>query len=324
MMIRDPDLIRPLKEMTSPTADYISRQDNKRLLVKKFISKYLAKPAQYYRPGMELSSPMGKRLLESFSLGLGLSSVKELRKIVRSYERYCGANSMTHKQLLASLKGQHSSKVKIDLISLPSPDKNNCLTSRLLRSQQMINPASNAWGLKSYHIYTFSKQDRMEKMKTMETGLDWKGRLVAMHCDSFSLDAKKEVICESCNQEINGDDGHNCLSNDVVLEESEEVTEVVSLPNPPPQDEAQEDCSISSRTATASRINVVVPSIKVVTITENQPPPLVAGKTTSNKSNSTARSGHELPKPPPLISAPSTRSRERLLQQQKKTHNSLF
>ena len=316
MMIQDPDLLRPFKEMTSPTADFISRQDNKRILIKKFVSKYFSKPAQYYRPGMEISSPMGKRLLESFSLALGLSSVKELRKMIKSYERFSGTNSMTHKQLLATLKG--TSKVKIDLISLPSPDKNNCLTSRLLRSQQMINPASNAWGLKSYHIYTFSKQDRMEKMKTMQTGLDWKGRLVAMHCDSFTLDVKKDMICESCNEEVNGDEGHVCGTN-----AASAATHVIDSKSASSVSSSSSETftvsPVSSRTATISttnnRMSVVVPSIKIVEV-EDLPlsdvsTPEVASSSKSLKSSLSPSKTPESQGPPPLVSARSTRSRER-------------
>jgi len=272
MMIQDPDLLKHFYEMTSPTADFISRQEGRKCLVKKFVSKYSIKPAQYYRPGLDVSSPMGRRLLESFSLGLGLSSLNELRKIIRSYERYCGTNSLTHRHLLSHLKAcsvtslASNKSIKIDLTALPSPDKGNVITSRLLRSQQVINPASNAWGLKSYHIYTFSKQERLEKMKTMESGLDWKGRLLSMHCEVVSLDVPKISKCDSCGGDIFSDEGHACgLVSTLIPSKKEPTTSALAVKTSHEKSPSSTTLSSPPSLVSPSRpLSVVVPTIKVV------------------------------------------------------------
>lgn len=160
-------------------------------LLKKFINKYFLKPAQIYRPGVEMSSPLGRRLLDSYDSFLSIRSLSQIRKLIHAYERYCGTNLTIHRQFIQSVRAPFNSKVKVDFC-LPSPAKGsvNCVTPRLLRSQNLINPSSNAWGLKSYHIYSFSRQERMEKSLTlMSGGLDWRGRLLKQEGD----DGNKET-----------------------------------------------------------------------------------------------------------------------------------
>lgn len=187
------------------------KSEQRKTMLKRFVKKYLLKPAEYYKPGIEISSPLGKRLLDAYSTIVNLQSSFEVIRFVKSYERHCSTTSLSHRQLLQSIKCSFSPKVKVDFL-LPSPSKTNLLTSRVLRSQLMISPTSNAWGLKSYHIYPFSKQERIEKSLTMTTGLDWKGRLLALHCDDICLDVHKITCCDVCRQPISADAGHSCGS----------------------------------------------------------------------------------------------------------------
>jgi hypothetical protein len=204
----------PLQSSAEPM-----KSDQRKLVLKRFVKKYLLKPAEYYKPGIEMSSPLGKRLLDAYSSIVSLHSISDVIRFIKSYERHCSTSILTHRQLLQSIKSSFSPKVKIEF-SLPSPSKTNLITSRILRSQLMISPTSNAWGLKSYHIYAFSKQERLEKWRTVTSGLDWKARLLALHCDDVSLDVQKVTRCDLCQQPVSPDDGHSCGSQNPLPPES--------------------------------------------------------------------------------------------------------
>lgn len=193
------------------SANETIKAEQRKTMLKRFVKKYLLKPAEYYKPGVEMSSPLGKRLLDAYSPIVSLQSVADVVRFVKSYERHCSTSCLSHRQLLQSIKCSFSPKVKIDF-SLPSPSKTNLMTCRVLRSQLTISPTSNAWGLKSYHIYAFSKQERLEKSLTVTAGLDWKGRLLALHCEDISLDVHKITCCEVCQQPVSPDAGHSCGS----------------------------------------------------------------------------------------------------------------
>lgn len=186
------------------------KSEQRKTLLKRFVKKYMLKPAEYYKPGLEMTSPLGKRLLEAYASIVNLQSGADLLRFVKSYERNC-STSLLNRQLVNTARGSLSAKVKIDF-ALPSPSKTNCMTARLLRSQLAVNPASNAWGLKSYHIYPFSKQERLEKSLTMTSGLDWKARLISLHSDDMRVQVQELTSCDVCHQEFDADVGHSCYT----------------------------------------------------------------------------------------------------------------
>ena len=186
------------------------KSEQRKTLLKRFVKKYMLKPAEYYKPGLEMTSPLGKRLLEAYASIVNLQSGADLLRFVKSYERNC-STSLLNRQLVNTIRSSLSAKVKIDF-ALPSPSKTNCVTARLLRSQLAVNPASNAWGLKSYHIYPFSKQERLEKSLTMTSGLDWKARLISLHSDDMRVQVQELTSCDVCHQEFDADVGHSCYN----------------------------------------------------------------------------------------------------------------
>ena len=212
-------------------ANETMKAEQRKTMLKRFVKKYLLKPAEYYKPGIEMSSPLGKRLLDAYSAIVSLHSISDVIRFVKSYERHCSTSITNHRQLLQSIKCSFSPKVKIDF-SLPSPSKTNLMTSRVLRSQLTISPTSNAWGLKYYHIYAFSKQERLEKSLTATAGLDWKGRLLALHCEDISLDVHKITCCDVCHQTVSPDAGHSCgsaVAADTSSNDQPLVTPVITL-----------------------------------------------------------------------------------------------
>lgn len=171
------------------------KSEQRKTMLRRFVKKYHLKPADHYKPGVEMSSPLGKRLLDAYTTIVNLQSVAEVLRFVRSYDRHCSTSIAMHKHLLQSIKCSFSPKVRVEF-GMPSPSKSNLLTSRILRSQLTISSTSNAWGLKSYHIYAFSKQERLEKSLTMTCGLDWKARLLALHCEDISVAASASPVID--------------------------------------------------------------------------------------------------------------------------------
>lgn len=186
-----------------------------RKMLSRFIQKYQLKPASKCRLGLELTSSLGRRILEVYSYLTEIKSGIQVYRLIRMYEKYCSTNPSMHRELLRILKNT-SGKLKIEF-KIPSPLKQNCST-RLLRSCDVINKSTAAWGLNSYHLYTFSKQERLEKNLTLTTGLDWKGRLMAIGCDRisgsqlFANSTLPLVKCTVCKGKINPDVGHSCGS----------------------------------------------------------------------------------------------------------------
>lgn len=203
--------LNQLLPYTGPSSSIQSAEDRK--LLSRFIQKYQLKPTTKCKLGLELTSSLGRRILEVYSSLTEIKSGIQLYRLVRLYEKYCSTNLSLHRDLLRTLK-YTAGKFKIEF-KIPSPVKQNCST-RLLRSCDVINKSTAAWGLNSYHLYTFSKQERLEKNLTLKTGLDWKARLMAIGCDRitgsqlFANSTIPIVKCTVCKGKINPDLGHSC------------------------------------------------------------------------------------------------------------------
>ncbi|KAI1303724.1 hypothetical protein HDE_02211 [Halotydeus destructor] len=59
------------------------------------------------------------------------------------------------------------------------------------------------------HSYAFTKQERLEKYFTLDSGLDWRGRLLALHCTPLSISVRKMQRCPSCKEKLVK--GHSCV-----------------------------------------------------------------------------------------------------------------
>lgn len=159
-------------------AQMIKNRDDFKKAKIQFIRKFIIGNINLDNPGVEITSPLGKRLLDKNSF-VKINSTFILMKSILNYEKYCSTNNSKSSILrgLLHVTLNTAANYKIDFSPDSSIMRANCITGRLLRSQMILNPHSYAWGLKSYHIFTFSKQERLEKLLTLKTKMDWKSRL---------------------------------------------------------------------------------------------------------------------------------------------------
>jgi hypothetical protein len=68
-------------------------------------------------------------------------------------------------------------------------------STRITRSNTGFAGIDKMWGPRSEsHEYCFTRKQRLEKYKRLETGLNWKSRIIAMQCKSVGLGIKKYRI----------------------------------------------------------------------------------------------------------------------------------
>jgi hypothetical protein len=68
-------------------------------------------------------------------------------------------------------------------------------STRITRSNTGFAGIDRMWGPRSEsHEYCFTRKQRLEKYKRLETGLNWKSRIIAMQCKSVGLGIKKYQI----------------------------------------------------------------------------------------------------------------------------------
>lgn len=84
--------------------------------------------------------------------------------------------------------------------------------SRMTRSNNVINGVVSAsWGPRHYvHTYTFNKTQRLERWATLESGLNWKGRIKAFCCRPFKIVAPRMLTCPLCKTHLGRTKNHNC------------------------------------------------------------------------------------------------------------------
>lgn len=83
---------------------------------------------------------------------------------------------------------------------------------RITRSNNIVNGIIiPSWGPRHFvHTYTFGKTQRLEKWLTLESGLNWKGRLRELYCRKLKIVAPKLFICPLCNAHIGRLKVHCC------------------------------------------------------------------------------------------------------------------
>lgn len=139
------------------------------LMKQNFLKHQYLKFSNQYISKVDLSSPLGRRLLSNVPNHLRLTPSRS--DLIPIYEKYCGTSN---KSVFHSLINNMPNSSVIS----------NPIKSRITRSNNSINGAVCAsWGPRNYtHIYTFSKEQRLERAANLETGLDWKGRILSYCC----------------------------------------------------------------------------------------------------------------------------------------------
>lgn len=101
------------------------------------------------------------------------------------------------------------------------------------------------WGPRLFHHqYSFNKMQRMEKYKRLETGLDWKGRLLALSLKPVKVVVEKILTCPCCHGPVDPEVGHSCGNPE---ELAKYMTEDVDMENEAVRsnDEEPHTCSVS-------------------------------------------------------------------------------
>jgi hypothetical protein len=131
----------------------------------------------------EFSTPLGSRVITT----LFGSRLKwdYIQNNINSYEKFC----KTHKSL---------QRVSNDSKFNNNNNKRICSSfeKKCFKSQE-----------KSFEFY-FNRRQRLEKYKRLRTGLNWKSRLLRLHCKPLFVKLTQIKNCVICNEELN--ENHSC------------------------------------------------------------------------------------------------------------------
>lgn len=139
--------------------------------------------ATKYLKEIALSSPLGRKIVGCVpSL---VSTPPSLTDCVRSYERHCGT---ANRQVLAATLNH------VPTFSIETTNSR----SRLTRAN-----GGNSWSSSNYtHTYAFSKAQRRERWKTLETGLNWQGRMLRKCCKPCFISLEVLQSCPQCKETL--------------------------------------------------------------------------------------------------------------------------
>lgn len=146
-----------------------------------------------YLQEIDLSSPLATRIRDSafededeeFSMRMTYSKIRE-------YEKYCA----TPRNINQFEKAEQE-------LSYSKPTR----TKRLIRT----NNGVKIWANRNYiHKYSFSRQQRLERYKVLETGLNWKSRLLLLHCEKVRVRLIRIQTCPLCYEPVQPQFGHSC------------------------------------------------------------------------------------------------------------------
>ena len=128
----------------------------------------LSQELDSYANAFEISSLMGRRV----RLSLDDHSPNPQQVCVLNYqiEKYCN---------------------QMDIVSVSAP-QNAKLSTRITRSTTSFAGLDRMWGQRNdSHQYSFTRRQRLNRYLKLETGLDWKSRLVKKHCRTIDVEVAK-------------------------------------------------------------------------------------------------------------------------------------
>jgi hypothetical protein len=174
------------------------RDNTQRLVQQKQLEK--VKDDNYRKREKELKESKKEALLlaSSFDISsfMGKRVFRSLFKALDDLDKY-----------LLTLKCENNCfNELVDYLSATNMSfSNNANTvSRITR-----NSSNSDWNpRKNQHKYSFSKRQRLEKWKTIETGLDWRSRLLKSQCKRVFVKMFRVIKCPLCSQTI--DSQHQC------------------------------------------------------------------------------------------------------------------
>ena len=141
-----------------------SQEQNQRLQ-----KEELKQELDSYSNSFDLSSIMGRRVRLSLE-NSNLSAVDVFKYIENRIENHC-----KHK----------------DIVSVSAP-QNTKLSTRITRSTTGFAGIDRMWGPRNEsHQYSFNRRQRLNRYHRIDTGLNWKSRLVKKHCRRIDVEVAK-------------------------------------------------------------------------------------------------------------------------------------
>ena len=129
----------------------------------------LKQELENYCNAFEISSLMGRRVR--------LSLVKPTLNVVQIFEDMW--------------KRIESHCNQMDILSVSAP-QNTKLSTRITRSTTGFAGIDRMWGPRNEaHQYSFTRRQRLERYYRIDTGLNWKSRLVKKHCRRIDVEVAK-------------------------------------------------------------------------------------------------------------------------------------
>ena len=115
---------------------------------------------------------------------------------------------------LQSLDPNHAMNASVKQISLPSYEirpknyiKYNDWNSSNIERRSLKSELS--FGLKgNEHKYVFTRRQRLDKIQRMESGINWKSRILLMNCRNVSINLDKIENCPICSEKL--ESTHSC------------------------------------------------------------------------------------------------------------------
>lgn len=183
-------LHKPLQPLSSQS------KREQALMYSRNLTRYVAKFAK-----IEFSSPLGRWLPDLYPYAR--LTPEEKRRHVRHHHELMTRASLRHEWL-----DQRPTFEFTYMQFIPGVVRASRSTRQFTVSG--IGYSSVALPSNFVHTYTFSRQERMEKFLTLDTGLDWRGRLKAMDCQPLSVVVTEIRNCTCCRSRICTKKGHSC------------------------------------------------------------------------------------------------------------------
>lgn len=159
---------------------------------------------EYYINAFELTSLMGQRVRDSTDVKI--LSAQDIFYMNNRNEEYC-----CHRDI-CSVNVSQSTKS----------------STRITRSNTGFAGIDRMWGPRSEsHEYCFNRKQRLEKYLRLETGLNWKSRIIAMQCKPVDVEITKVTRCPCCLELVEPEWGHSCRDTDCELDSNN--AEVISI-----------------------------------------------------------------------------------------------
>lgn len=219
---------------------------------------------------MDFSSPLGRRM-SNFHPYIK-QSILERQRLIKKYESDC-IRGYRNYYMVHNLAQYRPQDFLLDTL-YPGAKHSRKLRSSFKMCDKITSVVTSS--ITHVHSYTFSRQERLEKFLTLETGLDWKTRLLTWHCQPIAVDIQELKRCNCCRSKVCTQVGHSC-GKESDKEQVEPCKRRASDNHPPPpplQRMAIKRSSSSTETSIPSKLLRSSPRNVVTSMASDTPKPM--------------------------------------------------